>query len=393
MAEEELVPGLSYREFVAETFRHATERQFRSSAFFGRWGADLLALLTTPRVEPAPGPAVPPGSSRLRFVHWNIEKGKALPGLVHHLTTDPFLRSADLVTINEADIGTARSGNVDTVRELASALGCASVFLPSYVECTKGLDDDLLAPGENTRGLHGLTILSRLPVLDVRMTALPHCWDYFHFHEKRFGFRQGLYVKLDWNGRPLIVATTHLEVRRTPACRARQFAPFLEFLDGLRAEWGRGLPVVLAGDWNTNSFRRGAVPHSVAELLRILSTREERLAEELVRPARYEPVFALLERHGYAFEPFNDRTPTASQDLGTVEDLRMIPRGLAEALVRRMRLAGRVLRMRLDWIAAAGLEPAGEPVTLPGLTWEGGRASDHAPIGVDLRPAPDRSGP
>ena len=86
--------------------------------------------------------------------------------------------------------------------ELAAALGCHSVFLPSFIECTKGVGEDLLTPGENERGLHGLAVLTRLPVLDARMQALPSCFDYFDFHEKRFGFRQGLYVLLEWRGSP-----------------------------------------------------------------------------------------------------------------------------------------------------------------------------------------------
>ncbi len=383
----ELVPGITYQDFVQEALLHRTEAEFRASPFFQTVGAPLAALLSTPRIEEAAVAGNPEGevqSDVLRVVHWNIEKGKGLRGLIHFLTTDPFLRAAHIYTLNEADSGTARSGNVDVVRALAHALGCHSVYLPSYIECTKGLDDDLLAPGENALGLHGLAVLSRLPIREARMAPLPHCHDYFRSPEKRFGLRQGLYLRLEWQGRPLIVATTHLEVRRTPACRARQFRIFLQGLEAARDVWGRDHPVVLTGDWNTNTFQRGSVHDSLFEFLRIVFTGKGRLADQLLHPRSREPLFALLDAAGYEVDPFNDATPTASQDLGTVEDLRLLPRWLGKALLKTFGLPGRVLQMRLDWIAARGLKVAGSPRTLAGFRWEHRRVSDHAVIGADL---------
>lgn len=399
----ELIPGLRYREFVEEALSHVSEASFRASPLYRRFGPGLMEYLTTPRIdrftaasEPsAPiesSPAMPVASHRsgwtaapLRVVHWNIEKGKALAGLLHHFAKEPRLRDASLWCLNEVDNGTARAGpNADVARELARALGCSAVLLPSFLECTKGLGEELLAPGENRLGIHGLAILSRLPVLEARAHPLPPCFDYFSFAEKRFGFRQGLYVRLDWNGRSLIAGTTHLEVRRTPGCRSRQIRAFLEGLDRARAAWGSDAPVVVTGDWNTHTFRRGGPLDSLGAFVRIMTTSRERLDGQLRAPFGREPLLALVERAGLEIRSFNDETPTASQDLGTVEDLGALPEPVARWLLRTFRLPGRVLRMRLDWIAGRGLRLAGSPWTLPDLSFEGARVSDHAPIGVAL---------
>jgi len=398
---DRLVPGVSYREYLQESLRHATEDSFRASEFFRLHGAALESLLREPWIHRHPGASGGAGAdpvgqeapSPLRLAHWNIEKGKALAGLKRFFACEPRLREADLICLNEVDCGTARAGNnSDVAWELAQALGRSAIYLPSFIECTKGWGEDLLVPGENRLGLHGLAMLTRLPVVEARAALLPPCFDYFAFSEKRFGFRQGLYARLDWQGRPLIAATTHLEVRRTPRCRARQFAAFLDGLRRARRDWGSAAAVVVTGDWNTNSFRRGALRHAAAEFVRIVGTAPAALEAELVRPLAREPLFALLREAGLELEPFNDRAPTAAQDLGASEDLASLPRPVAALVSRLFGLSGRVLRMRLDWIAASGLRPRSAPWTLDGMTDGGLRLSDHAVIGVELEPSAGRRG-
>lgn len=377
----ELVPGLEYAEFVTACRAYRDERDFRGSPFFARWGAALETLLETPRVETVAQASVPARRS-LRVAQWNIEKGLRLEGLARRFRDDPRLSDADVITLQETDIGMARAGNnADVARVLAEAWGGHSIYLPSYIECTKGPPEDAKAAGENERGLHGLTILTRLPVRAVARHPLPPCWDYFDFWEKRFGIRQGLYALLEAPFGPCVVGTTHLEVRRTPACRDAQFAAFLEGLDAALTLWGPDLPVVLTGDWNTNSFPRGGWGRSVAGFLRILSTPRERLSEELVRPETREPLFARLDAAGFVWDAFNDRGATGWQRLGEVEDLSLVPRPCAQALMRAVGLEGRVLGMRLDWIAARGMVATASPETFPadGL-------SDHSGLTAELAP-------
>lgn len=383
----ELVPGLGYDAFVAEANRHRREVDFRASAFFRTHGAEIERLLRTPRVE-RHASVRESALDSLRVVHWNIEKGKQLGGIGDLLARDPELREAQIYCLNEVDVGMVRAGpNADVPRVLAEALECHAIHLPSFIECTNGVGLEASLPGKNARGLHGLAILTRLPVLDVRMAEIPACWDYFDFFEKRFGFRQGLYARLDWKGRSVAVGTTHLEVRRTPGCRERQFAAFLEGVEAAAEAWGRP-PFVVTGDWNTNSFPRGGFVNSLRGFLRIISTPPSRLDVELRRPLLQEPLFARLERAGFELEPWNDYEPTGDQLLGTVEDLGVLPPRLAGAVMRASGLDGRVLRMRLDWIAARGLESSGRPRTRPARAAGSPEISlsDHALLVADAAP-------
>lgn len=382
-----LIPGATYREFVEAAMGCRTEDEFRKSRFFAVHGVAIERLLSTPQIRTCThgerrAPAQ--GRDRLRVVHWNIEKGKQLERIIRRLTEDPYLADADVYCLNEVDVGMARSGNVDVASVLAEALHCDFVFVPSYLECTKGPDEEAFAPGENTRGLHGLAILSRHEIQRAEVVPLPHCFDYFAFFEKRFGRRQVLIAQISWGSTPLVVATTHLEVRNTPECRAMQLSPLPPALDAFRRAGSSRAPCVLTGDFNTNSFRRGSFANAAREFMRIVSMPAERLDAELAAPYEREPVFELLERAGFDYLSFTDGRPTASQVLGGAEDLKLLPGPARELVSRTCGLGKRVLRMRLDWIATAGLVSAGPPETHESTISGSEPASDHALLSAEV---------
>ena len=148
--------------------------------------------------------------------------------------------------------------------------------------------------------------------------------------------------------------------------------------------WGRDLPVVITGDWNTNSFRRGTFTRSMLEFLRIVRTSPAELDAELAWPIEREPLFQTLEAARFTLNGLNDHTPTAAQVLGSAEDLDTLPRPLARYLTRRFGLGQRELRMRLDWIAARGAHATASPCTLA-LPWEESEPpSDHAVLVAEL---------
>src|SRR5439155_1026446 len=91
------------------------------------------------------------------------------------LTTHADLREADLVLLNEADVGMARSGNRDVVADLGRALGFHTAWAPLFLETTSGRDDDPASAGgrENEEALFGLGMLSRFPVGAARVIELP----------------------------------------------------------------------------------------------------------------------------------------------------------------------------------------------------------------------------
>lgn len=89
----------------------------------------------------------------LRLVTFNIKYGRRIDEAIRVLTTDPALRNADLVLLQEMDgAGTAR---------IASALGMAHVYCPATFHL-------------RTRRDFGNAILSRWPMVADTRLVLPH---------------------------------------------------------------------------------------------------------------------------------------------------------------------------------------------------------------------------
>ncbi|TPW08241.1 MAG: Endonuclease/exonuclease/phosphatase, partial [bacterium] len=164
---------MTYADFVAAAATCRTEAEFRNSPFFSRHGRAIDELFLTPRAIDAPCDQRPSPLAELSIVHWNIEKGKQLDRIIRRLRDEPRLRDADAWCFNEVDDGMARTGNRDLAAELARELSATGFFLPTYIECTKGLPGERDAPGENRLGLHGLAILTRRPVREVAVLELP----------------------------------------------------------------------------------------------------------------------------------------------------------------------------------------------------------------------------
>jgi endonuclease/exonuclease/phosphatase family metal-dependent hydrolase len=280
----------------------------------------LDQLLHTPflRTRPATMPSrrsLP--DSGLRVAFWNIERGQQLELIRAALSdrarfrsmveagrgkriSDPrwkqveaelaTLQSADVILLNEVDLGMKRSGYADIARELADALGMNYAFAVEFVEVdtlytgedrielkspeeTEALAEDLRVDPARYRGLHGNAILTRFPLRSVRVERLPQCYDWYKneadgiaaleqgkrwaakkvFAERvlrqiRRGGRMSLIAELDVGEAPqgLTVVSTHLEDRTRSACRGDQVNALLAQLRNTAG------PMVIGGDLNTS---------------------------------------------------------------------------------------------------------------------------------------------
>ena len=370
------------------TFR--TLPQLHASRFWLAESRALDALLNTIQVG-APPSEPPPGAQGLRFVQWNILKGIYFGGIVQALTEHPRLGRADILCLNEVDVGMARSANRHVAAQLADALGLHWAFVPSYLELTKGPGEDAQASGENESGLHGVALLTREKPLRLMALALPETFDYFSFSEKRYGQRRALIASLPGG---LVVASVHLEVRGTPRDRARQIGALLDQLERFcasEASFGRPVKLVmLAGDFNTHTFPRGTFMRSVRGFLRLLLTPRAHLRGQLDEPWRgcREPLFDELRQAGFVWEDLNDRRPTAFSPITSVEESSPFPGPVRDLIAPIFGSDPRGLPLRLDWIAAKGnLPPVARVAAIDELIAVGG-ASDHAPLVVDLAGSP-----
>ena len=306
----------------------------------------------------------------VRLVTWNIEKGKRWPLLEKCLESEP-IRSADILCLQEVDEGMARSGNRHIANEIGEQLGMQVVFGKTFKEFTKGVGEELSAPGENTTALQGNATLFRLPIVDSRNLLLPPCFDHTKRAERREGNRHALIVRLDCgSGQILTVANTHLEVFGTARGRARQIRFILDSLpDG---------PAIVAGDFNTNTFNRGSALHTLSSLMLLLRRDIQR---RVLQPAIHEPLFEELRISGFSWAPFNDQQPTCSVDLSSVEDRKYVPSFIRNLILSRCR----ILPLRLDFIACRGVRAVTPGRTITDLPCQ---PSDHLPISCDLTTSP-----
>ncbi|MGD0298719.1 MAG: endonuclease/exonuclease/phosphatase family protein [Bryobacteraceae bacterium] len=255
----------------------------------------------------------------LRVASWNIERGlnfdlirlalsdpdgfkqaalergamnaTKMANIEHQLTT---LRDADVIVLNEVDLGMKRTDYRDVARDLAQALGMNYVFGVEFVEVdrledlglenyqledralTQQIREDLAPDPARYLGLHGSAILSRYPILSARIFRLPVCHDWYNTEkaevsklekgkrlaankvflerierEVRRGGRMAIIADVQIPDLPDGVATVvnvHLENKCKPECRTRQMDALLSRIKEV------GHPVIVAGDLNTTGF-------------------------------------------------------------------------------------------------------------------------------------------
>lgn len=373
---------------------YAGIRDLKNSEFFSRFGPEILSFLQTPQLYDCSG-ATPRIGSFIRIAQWNIEKGKRFDPIAERLQRDEVLRGSDILILNEADLGMNRSHNRHVARELAEVLGMNMVFGPAHLELTKGVDDELEMEGENFAGLQGNAILTRYPVLESCIIPLPVTFELFEFYEKRFGRRSCVWARLQINGSSLWVGAVHLELRNTPASRKLQMLHIMSNLPGK----GEGA-YLLGGDLNTNSFARGTSWRMLKSLSRFLLNAPEKLKAQLLHPdSGREPLFKILEKHGFRWREFNSYDETARAEIGSLEESDSLP-GCISGLIRRVvePYAG-YLCFKLDWILGkhvralgtgekrderTGIESLAPGRRIVGADAGPDRISDHQPIYADL---------
>lgn len=360
--------------------RHATLRSLHASDDWPALHARLLRHLGEPRLHPAPAaPAPSTDPARIRVVHWNLEHGNRFAEIARALETHPDLIHADLVSLNEVDLGMARSGNRDVAGELAARLGLHAAWAAMFLESTRGRDDDVLTAdqADNQESLFGLALLSRWPITSARCVPLPGPEALLFDRERMAGRFVALVCHIAHPVTPFTAVTVHLEVHRSRAHRAIQMR---RLLDALAGELG---PVILAGDWNTHTFDRGRHRTVVRAAWALLAHPSPKLARRLRRPDRGEHrelLFESLACSGFAWEPYVDEAPTLALRFSRLGEVHVLPWPLRSIASRGLGWAERRVRLRLDWIAARGFRhDAGSGHTVPGLDGPG-LASDHAPI-------------
>ena len=267
---------------------------------------------------PAPARARP----ALGTLVFNMERGVCLEELGDFLESCPDVQPFDVILANELDDGCVRSGGKDTTLELAKRLGMNAVFGLEFIE---------LVNGEDPKGFHGNAIFSRWPIRRAKVVRLPEQYNWYFDRQRRIGGRLAILAELDVAGRPLGVGTIHLENRTHGPGRRAQLDAVLAEAEAMFP----GVPVILGGDLNTNTFdgRDKDAIQAVAGSAEL----QRRCLEDV---AAWEECLPAAEAAGYRLLP-ERAVPTRRKPLP----------------------AGGHLDLRLDWLLVRGLE-AGESRTI-----------------------------
>ncbi len=248
---------------------------------------------------------------------FNMERGVHLAELGDFLLDCPAIKPYDVILANELDDGCVRSEGKDTAAALARRLGMNYVFGLEFIE---------LVNGEDPKGFHGNAIFSRWPIRRARIVRLPEKYNWYFDRQKRIGGRLAILAELDVNGRGVGVGTIHLENRTDGPGREEQLRTVLDAAE----EMFPGLPVVLGGDLNTNTFD-GRDKDAIAQIASDAGLRR-RCLEDV---AAWEGALLAAEAAGYRTWP-DKPLPTRRKPLP----------------------GGGHLDLRLDWLLVRGMDAA-----------------------------------
>ena len=228
---------------------------------------------------PVPAPAEVP--EELGLLVFNMERGVHLEELGDFLQDCPGVRPLDVVLANELDDGCVRSGGRNTARELAERFGWNYAYGLEFIE---------LVNGEDPKGFHGNAVFSRWPIRRAWTVRLPEQYNWYFDRQRRIGGRCAVMAELDVGGRPLGVASIHLENRTHGEGRRLQLEAVLRAAEKLLP----GIPVVLGGDLNTNTFD-GRDKDAIREIAGSPAL-QRRCLEDV---AQYEAALTAAEAMGY----------------------------------------------------------------------------------------------
>jgi len=342
-----------------------------------------------------------PARGFLRALTWNIERGIRLDGIKAFVAARPELLDADLVLLNEVDVGMARSQNRHVGAEIAELFGFEYVFGNSYLCLSHGDVRDGHPEGVNEVGLHGNAILSRFPIRRAENFTVAITRDKFESSEKRLGHKKALWAEVDSPFGLLAVVSAHLDPYASCRQRGDQMADVMQTVE----RRGLGPAVLLGGDLNSMTYDLGHGLQLAGNLARkLVRGGVPHVVEHYMTPhLLYErPTFDTLRAHRFDVEPFNDMSAgTTRYEVGTFESesqVRDHMPGLAVDLLRyKLRPWGGVVPLKVDWFAGRGLRtlargeivsPNGRssmgPTVFERASHAGERLSDHDPVLVDV---------
>jgi len=376
-----------HRRRLHELARFETTREMENSAGFHELRPHIervLGQVWQENFAPAPVPA----SGPIRVVAWNIERGIHVDAIISILREQPALRNADVLLLSELDWGMARTGNRFIAREIASALGMNYVFAPCYMALSKGAGIEKDSDGENAESLHGIAVMSRYPLSNVEVVALPNGKDKMMGAEKRLGSLRAIMANVLHPLGTFKAVSLHLDSHSSQAHRHLQMCRVLDRL-------GRSpsLPVIIGGDWNTSTHDSSSATLAILGYFRrVLMGVRHVIANHYPYPERWfeRRLFRELESRGYNYRDLNNPGECTlhydMNDLATNLNVgEWLPQWCFWFIRWALKRTDGTCSLKLDWFAGRGVVKAGAVQAVGNLKHDGRPVSDHDPIVISLR--------
>ena len=149
----------------------------------------------------------------LRVGEWNAERG-------HNWDVfSQFYSNADIIILNEMDWGMARSGNLDTTKEMAASLKMNYAYGVEFLELTNGNAKEINATKgkSNLIGYHGNAVLTKWPIIKSEIVRLHPLYDLLYqektagqaMGERRLGGRMALFTLIQTNIGNILAISMH----------------------------------------------------------------------------------------------------------------------------------------------------------------------------------------
>jgi endonuclease/exonuclease/phosphatase family metal-dependent hydrolase len=252
----------------------------------------------------------------LRVTLFNAQGLTEVEKIAQCLSRPPLSRSSILL-LCEADWGTHRSGQRETVRELAEKLQMSFAYMPEFgIPQKDGTHQSFL----------GNAILSTTPFDEVRGVAypMPIVEGASPILKRRVGSPAGLVCRFTFGKRDVQVGVVHLASHCDPQSRDEQMAAYM-------AQYPAEGPAILGGDLNSVTTQLLSGRAYLETMVRMLL-----MPWRFHSPQRYEPLFKRLTAAGLQIDGVN-RMRKSTYTFG-----RIVPP---------------LFRPKLDWLAVRDLKP------------------------------------
>lgn len=181
---------------------------------------------------------------------WNMERCLFPDVSARHMV------DCDVLLVSEMDYGMARTGQRNTIRDMAEALGMGYAYAAEFLELGLGspVEREFCTDDFNARGYHGNGLMAKTALQSPFAVRLWGKRQWFSDPEQpRLGERIAVGATVQTEAGPMLVISTHLESACGPDHREAQVTGLLEVID----QHFPGLPCLIGGDLNTGNHNEG----------------------------------------------------------------------------------------------------------------------------------------